>query len=126
MITYANVQDKINLNLADNSNIIPLEHREVEQILLDYITENIPLYKGSLAIGDVSTTDQIYNVTFPTVGTDQYYVIGSIRSNGTNFNFDNDVFWIWKDPTATGFKLGIREVSPDTQNITFYYEIKKI
>ena len=125
MISYANVQDKINLNLADFSDIVPSEHREVEQILLDYIKENIPLYKGSLAVGNVGT-DQIFNITFPDVGTANYYILGSIRSNSANYNDDNDVFWVWKDPTTTGFKVAFREVSNVAQNLTFYYEIKKI
>jgi len=125
MISYENVQDKINLNLADFSNIIPAKHREVEQLLLDYITENLPLYKGSVAIGDV-VGDQVFNITFPALPTNLYYVVGSIKSNSTNFDADNDVIWVWREATTTGFKIALREVSGVPQNITFYYEIKKI
>lgn len=125
MILYSEVQDKINLNLADNSNIVPEKHREVEQILLDYINENLPLHKGSLAIGDVSG-DQIFNVSFPDIGTADYYVIGSLKSNSSNYNSDNDVIWVWRETTTTGFKIALREVSGVFQNLTFYYEIKKI
>lgn len=126
MILYSEVQDKINLNLADFSNIVPEKHREVEQMLLDYIEQNLPLYKGVFNIGNVSGPDQIFNITFPSVGTSDYYVIGSIKSNSSNFDSDNDVFWCFRETTATGFKLAVREVSGVTQNITFYYEIKKI
>lgn len=126
MTTYAQVQDKINLNLADNSNIIPEKHREVEQILLDYINENLPLYKGSFVIGDVAGSDQLFNVTFPDIGTADYYVIGSLRSNSSDYNSDNDVTWVYREPISTGFKIGIREISSQQQNLTFYYEIKKI
>lgn len=125
MILYSEVQDKINLNLADNSNIVPEKHREVEQILLDYINENLPLHKGSLSIGDVSG-DQIFNITFPDIGTADYYVIGSLKSNSSNYNSDNDVIWVWRETTTTGFKIALREVSGVVQNLTFYYEIKKI
>lgn len=126
MITYAQVQEKINLNLADFSNIVPEKHREVEQILLDYINENLPLYKGSLVIGDVSG-DQIFNITFPDIGTTDYYVMGSFKSNSANFDADNDITnFVWRELTTTGFKIALREVSGVVQNLTFYYEIKKI
>lgn len=126
MITYTEVQDKINLNLADFSNIIPLKHREVEQLLLDYIKENIPLHKGVVLSFDPDPTDSLTTVTIPNVGTADYYVIGSFKSNSTNYDLDNDVMWVWREPTATSFKIAIREVSGNAQNLTFYYEIKKI
>ena len=126
MITYNEVQDRINLNLADFSNIVPEKHREVEQLLLDYIKENIPLYKGSLAIGDVSGPDQVFNISFPDVGTFDYYVTGSIKSNSSNYDNDNDVFWVWRSPTSLGFQVAFREVAGNIQNLVFYYEIKKI
>lgn len=126
MITYTEVQDKINLNLADFSNIIPLKHREVEQLLLDYIKENIPLHKGVVLSFDPNSTDSLITITIPDVGTADYYVIGSFKSNSTNYDLDNDVMWVWREPTATSFKIAIREVAAHTQNLTFYYEIKKI
>jgi hypothetical protein len=125
-MTYTEVQDKIILNLADFSNIVPEKHREVEQMLLDYIEQNLPLYRGSFIIGDISGSDQIFNITFPSVGTSEYYVIGSIKSNSSNYDADNDVIWVWREPTTVGFKIALREVSGNIQNLTFYYEIKKI
>ena len=125
MILYSDVQDRINLNLADFSNIVPENHREVEQLLLDYIKENLPLYRGSLALGDVAG-EQIFNVTFPDVGTADYYVLGSLKSNSSNFSSDNDVVWVWREATSNGFKIALREIGNVTQNLTFYYEIKKI
>lgn len=125
MITYAQVQDKINLNLSDFSNIVPIKHREVEQLLLDYIKENIPLYKGSIAIGDV-TGDQLFTVTIPNVGTTDYYVIGSMKSVSSNYDNDNDITWVWREQTSTSFKIAVRDFSGSSQNLTFFYEIKKI
>lgn len=125
MITYAQVQDKINLNLADNSNIVPLKHREVEQLLLDYIKENLPLHKGSLAIGDVSG-DQLFTINIPDVGTANYYVLGGFKSLSSNHILDNDITWVWRETTNTSFKISIREFTSDFQNLTFYYEIKLI
>ena len=125
MILYSEVQDKINLNLADFSNILPEKHREVEQMLLDYIKQSLPLHKGSQVIGDVAG-DQLFTVTIPDVGTADYYVIGSLKSNSTNFDADDDVSWVWREPTSTSFKIAIRELAAVQQNLTFYYEIKKI
>lgn len=126
MITYQDVQDGFNLDLADFSNIVPEKHRNSEQMMLDYLFQFVPLYAGSLHIGDVPL-DNWYTVTIPNVGTSNYYVIGSLRSNGASYNNDNDVFWQWREPNATNFKLLTREISgAGAQDLTFFYEIKKI
>lgn len=125
MITYVQVQDKINLNLANFTNIVPEKHREVEQMLLDYIKENLPLHKGSIAIGDVAG-DQLFTITIPDVGTSDYYVLGGFKSLSSNHIIDNDITWVWRETTSTSFKISIREFTSDYQNLTFYYEIKKI
>lgn len=125
-MTYLEVQNKINLNLADFSNISAEKHREVEQALLDYIQDNLPLYRGSFVVGDVAGSDQIFNINFPNVGTSDYYVKGSFRSNSIDFNNDNDITWVFRETTGTSFRLGVREFGGGIQNLTFYYELKKI
>lgn len=125
-MTYEEIQSLINSNLADFSNIVPEKHREVEQALLNYIEDNLPLRKGSLFIGDIVGTDRIVTINFPNIGTSNYYVLGSLRSNSANFDSDNDVFWQFRETTATSFKLTLREVAGVSQNLTFFYEIKKI
>lgn len=124
-MTPAQIQTLIDTNLADNSNITPAEHRAVETELLNYIKANVPLAKGTFHIGDIGT-DAWYTVTFPSVGTTGYYVMGSLRSLGTNYSNDNDLFWVWRDPTASSFVVALREVSGNLQNVDFYWEIKAL
>lgn len=126
MITYTNVQDEVNTKLASGTNIPAFKHRETMQTLLDYIQQYVPLHIGSFHIGNLSSDDMIFTITIPNVGTNNYYVIGSLRSDGASYNTDNDVFWVWREATSTSFKLGLREVSGNDQDLTFFYEIKKI
>jgi hypothetical protein len=125
-MTKAEVQALIDLNLATASNITATEHRAALTEVLNYASkfDNI-LLKGTYVVGDCSGSDTIKTVTFPTVGTDQYIVTGSLVSKSTNYNSDNDVFWMIKDRTATEFKLCLREVSSDTQNLEFDYILIK-
>ncbi|KLT69932.1 hypothetical protein [Flavobacterium sp. ABG] len=61
-LTIAQLKDLVNINLADNSNIIPAEHRAVELALIDYIetlqpisNSNLPLNKGYITANDADT-----------------------------------------------------------------------
>ena len=79
------------------------------------------LYKGVFSIGDVTTSDNIRTVNFADVGTTNYMVLGSLVSQGTNWDFDNDVIWTIKNKTATSFQILLREVASIGQNIDFNY-----
>lgn len=125
-MTPVQIQELINLNLADASNITPAKHREVETALLDYIKSILPLTKGFIAIGDITGSDELFTVNIPDVGTVNYYVSGSFKSLSANHDADNDVAWTWRETTATSFKISIREISSNLQNLVFYYEIKAI
>ena len=124
MITYGSVLDLI--NKTDNSSITAAEDRQVDTLILDFIKENIPILKGVFQIGDVVSSDQTVTITFPDIGTSNYYVLGTIKGNSANFDVDNDVFWIYGAPTTTSFKLRLREVSGQVQNLSFYWELKLI
>ena len=80
-----------------------------------------PLLKGTVAIGNVAGSDQLITVSFATLGTANYMVIGSLVGTSTNFDNDNDVIWSIREKTATSFKLALREVSAATQNLSFDY-----
>ena len=70
-LTIAQLRDLVNVNLADNSNIEPIEHRAVELAIIDYLetlqpisSSNIPLNKGyitanNLTIGGVEVGIEI-------------------------------------------------------------------
>jgi hypothetical protein len=128
-LTVSQLRNLVEQNLADNSDILPGEHREVENELinlLEVILTKLPLASGVFQIGDVNGVDIIKTVIIPNVGTSNYYVLGVLRSNSTNYDLDNDVIWMFKDPTSTSFKLCLREVAQQVQNLTFYWEIKQI
>jgi len=80
-----------------------------------------PLLRGTVAIGNVAASDQLITVSFATLGTANYMVIGSLVGTSTNFDNDNDVIWSIREKTATSFKLALREVSAATQNLSFDY-----
>lgn len=79
------------------------------------------LAKGTFDVGDVRATDDIKTVTFPTVGTNNYMVVGSMVSVGTDNSRDNDVMWMIREKTNTSFKLTFREVAAIVQNLSFEY-----
>jgi len=126
--TDNNYTDEEKLKLEGLDNQVQTDWNETDPdapgYLLNRPTGNLMtyLYKGSINIGN-PTTDDVRTITFPTVGTTAYFVLGSLRSNSASGNDDNDVFWVWKDPTATSFKLWLREVVDFTQDLTFYYTI---
>jgi hypothetical protein len=50
-------------------------------------------------------------------------VVGTLVSLGADYNQDNDVIWMTKNPGANNFYLTLRDVSPNTQNLRFDYAI---
>lgn len=115
-------------NLADESEILPVEHREVEDRLIDLLEDilsKLPILTGVYSVGDASGSDSIRTINIPNIGTSSYYVSGSFQSKGSNFDADNDVFWQFKNPTSTSFQLLMREVAGNTQNLDFHWEIKR-
>lgn len=79
------------------------------------------LAKGTATLGDCDGTDTLKTVTFPTVGTNNYMVVGTMLSNSSNYNQDNDVIWMVREKTNTSFKVTLREVSGNFQNLSFDY-----
>ncbi len=78
------------------------------------------LYKGDFAVVD-TRTDSLQTVNFPSIGTNNYMVIGSMVSVGGAYSDDNDVIWMIRDKQNASFKLTLREVSPGVQNLRFEY-----
>lgn len=79
------------------------------------------LHRGVFAISDVGSTDELKTVTFPTVGTNNYMIVGSMVSLGSNFDVDNDVVWMVREKTNTSFKITLRELTGGVQNLSFEY-----
>jgi|GEM_PF-5692950 len=83
------------------------------------------LYMGSIYIGNITENSYYKVISFPNVGTTNYQVVGSLRSNSTNLNIDNNVFHNTREHQATSFKLCIREMTNDDQDISFDYFLVK-
>ena len=79
------------------------------------------LYKGTFAIGDNPAADSLITINFPNVGTNNYMVVGSMVSVSSNYNLDNDVFWMIREKSNTSFKITLREVSNNLQDLIFEY-----
>lgn len=119
-LSKAAIETLIDTNLADFSNILPTKHREVEHAILDYATNRV-IGSGTVTLGDASSTDSVRTVSFTDIGTSAYIVTGSLVSNSTNFDTDNDVFWMVKNKTSSSFQLLLREVAGVAQNLDFDY-----
>lgn len=79
------------------------------------------LRKGTFTLGDAIGSDSLKTVTFADVGTNNYMVVGCMVSTGSDFNADNDVIWTVREKGNASFKLTLREVSGQTQNLSFEY-----
>jgi hypothetical protein len=79
------------------------------------------LAKGTFALGDAISSDSLKTVTFADVGTNNYMVVGCMVSTGSNFDADNDVIWMVREKANTSFKLTLREVAGQVQNLSFEY-----
>lgn len=118
------IEGLVGTNLADASEITPEELRLCFSAVTNFLKKISPLASGTFTIGDANGTDSIRTVDLPyDVGTSNYYVKGSLVSKSANFNTDNDVFETIKDKTATSFKLCLREVASQNQNLEFDWAI---
>lgn len=117
------IEALIGEKLADASEITPQEIRESFSAILNFVKKTSPLAVGTYTIGDFGT-DSLRTVNLPyDVGTSDYFVVGSLISKSSNFNQDNDVIEMIKNKTATSFKLCLREVSSDVQNLDYDWAI---
>jgi hypothetical protein len=79
------------------------------------------LYAGSVYIGNIFPSDITTVVSFPSIGTANYVVAGTLRSVGANFDNDNDVIWMVRSLYSTQFTLCLRELATPDQNLYFDY-----
>lgn len=79
------------------------------------------LHKGTAVLGDATGSDTLKTVTFADVGTNNYMVVGCMVSTGSDFNADNDVIWMVREKGNASFKLTLREVAGQVQNLNFEY-----
>jgi hypothetical protein len=124
-MTKTQIAALIDSNLASASSITAAEHREVVNALLEYASSFDKILKtGTFQIGD-TLIDQLFTVSFDDIGTSEYIVTGSLVSKSASFDTDNDVMWVIRNKTATSFKIALKEVSNETQNLEFDYVLIK-
>lgn len=80
---------------------------------------------GSCRVGDIDG-DMIRTIPFDNIGTTDYFVVGSLRSAGADWNNDNDVIWMVRELTAVSFRLTLREITTHVQELYFDYALIKI
>jgi hypothetical protein len=121
-MTKAEVQTLINTNLASDTIITAVKHREVENALLNYMDDGVslkPLKVGTFGMGNVPAGTSTYNVTFsPPLSTANYVVVSSLGSAIGNVIFVQHAIG---DKTANGFKIYIIETGSATQNLYLDY-----
>lgn len=80
---------------------------------------NPALYSSSYHVGDIAPGDTInVTISFPTVGTSEYFVMGCIVSGAANVSYDV-CQWNVRNRTATGFDLHMRQGGAWINDITF-------
>lgn len=85
------------------------------------------LLKGTYPIGDPMGSDDSKTVTFSSVGTSNYMVLGSLVSKGTLI-FDNDIHYLIRDKTPTSFKIILADTGypSQLQDLDFDYALLKL
>lgn len=80
------------------------------------------LHKGSEWIGDVNhNSDKLVFVDTPYMGTANYMVLGSMVSESSNWDVDNDVVWGVAGKSAHHFYIGVKVLHTALQNLRFDY-----
>ena len=119
-------------NLSDLTNLVLARlnldvFSKAETLAAIGSTANRSLGAGSYIIGDIDVlvnTTGMYTITFPSVGTINYYVFGTWvgRSNNQAY-MDATCIWTLVNRTQTSFTIQIKETGPWTQYLVFEYMI---
>jgi hypothetical protein len=100
-LTIAQLKNLVNTNLADNSNIVPLEHREVELALIDYLetlqpitNANAPSNKGYVTANNQTTGGVEVGINLGTTLSDKLRYFGNILSVTVNSTSDYSILTV--------------------------------
>lgn len=109
-------------NLANGTgNVDAVNKGQLDDLENSILNEIGILRKSSIHIGDISGDDESFTVSFPSVGTSNYVVLGSVVGLSANVNKDNDVTYVVYDKASTYFRLYFKELNSETQNLRFEY-----
>ena len=119
----AAIETMVGENLANASDITPTELRACFSAVTVFLKKIAPLASGTFTIGDIGT-DELRTVNLPyNVGTSNYRVEGSLVSKSGNYSNDNDAFEMVREKTSDYFKVCLREVTGNVQNLDFEWAI---
>lgn len=100
-LTIAQLKDLVNTNLADNSNIVPAEHRAVELALIDYLetlqpisNSNLPVNKGYITATSVAGGTVEVGINVGTTQTDKLKTNGNITAISVVSNTNKSTFTV--------------------------------
>ena len=82
---------------------------------------NPVLYAGSWNLGDADTGAGLDTIiTFPTLSTSNYYVMGTMIGQGTP-NTDTSIIWTIRNRTSSQFTIHCREFIAGVQDLAFEF-----
>ncbi|MEN2402292.1 hypothetical protein GKZ90_0021060 [Flavobacterium sp. MC2016-06] len=100
-LTIAQLKDLVALNLADNSDIIPSEHRAVENALIDYLetlqpisNSNLPVNRGYITANNLATGGFEVGINVGTTLTDRLRVFGNISAIAVASSSNKSLFTV--------------------------------
>lgn len=114
-------------DVADNAIIVSGAYPNVRIYTPTPPTSAHPiLYMGYYNIGNVSAGGQDYAVVFSSsLSTSNYFVVGSLVSQGPNADVDTTLLYTIRAKTNAGFTIHCKEIGAFTQNVGFEYVIIK-
>jgi hypothetical protein len=128
-MTKAEIQTLINTNLASGGGsaggVNSAKHKEVATAILNYASSFLgeaPIAKGTVTVGDVSSTKIISVVFAEPVNSVSYNVSGSLVSAG-NANNDTTCYWTVRNKSVSGFTLIVKESGGFAQALQFDYVV---
>lgn len=81
------------------------------------------VFYGSGPAGDVNGDDDVAQVNFPSVGTNNYVVVVQLHHPGTNWNANNDITHVVYDKQFSSFKIALAEMRGGSQGLHIDYVI---
>lgn len=84
--------------------------------------KNDLLYKGNAYIGDIPGDINELTISFPSIGTANYIVLGDMIDAGNEPNHGVGV-WNTKSHTSTSFILRYADYNGGVQDLTFWYRL---
>lgn len=83
----------------------------------------IKIQRGNQWVGDIFSNKLVTINLYPALPTANYKVFGTIISHSSDWDDDNDVMFVVREKTVNSFKITIKEVVGNTQNLSFDYLI---